>query len=93
MQSFNTSTYYGKEVRINRLFKDMRIKIDFCTQKTIQNILMQCTHTHTEKYNNSRIYQMKCIGCPLKYTGQTGRTFNVRYKENIHAIRNNNSNE
>jgi hypothetical protein len=31
-------------------------------------------------------------GLPLSYVGQTGRTFNVRYKEHIHAIRSNNSN-
>jgi hypothetical protein len=35
---------------------------------------------------------MKYLDCPLKYIGQTGRTFNVRYKEHIHAIRNNNNN-
>jgi hypothetical protein len=35
---------------------------------------------------------MKCLDCPLKYTGQTGRIFNTRYKEHIHAIRNNSSN-
>jgi hypothetical protein len=35
---------------------------------------------------------MKCTGCPLKYVGQTGRTFNTRYKEHIHNIRSNNSN-
>jgi hypothetical protein len=35
---------------------------------------------------------MKCSDCPLKYNGQTGRTFSIRYKEHIEAIRNNNSN-
>jgi hypothetical protein len=35
---------------------------------------------------------MKCLDCPLKYIGQTGRTFHTRYKEHIHAVRNNNSN-
>jgi hypothetical protein len=45
-----------------------------------------------KKYNNCGIYQIKCLDCPLKYTGQTGRTFNIRYKEHIQAIRNNNSN-
>jgi hypothetical protein len=34
---------------------------------------------------------MKCLDYPLKYTGQTRRIFNIRYKEHIHAIRNNNS--
>jgi hypothetical protein len=35
---------------------------------------------------------MKCMDCPLKYVGQTGRKFNTRYKEHIHDIRTNNSN-
>jgi hypothetical protein len=35
---------------------------------------------------------MKFLDCPLKYVGQTGRTFNIRYKEHIHDIRSNNSN-
>jgi hypothetical protein len=35
---------------------------------------------------------MKCLDCPLKYIGQTGRTFNITYKEHIHATRNNSSN-
>jgi hypothetical protein len=33
------------------------------------------------------------MDCPLKYVGQTGRTFNTRYKEHIHDIRSNNSNK
>jgi hypothetical protein len=35
---------------------------------------------------------MKCLDCPLKYVGQTGRMFNVRYKGHIHAIRSNKGN-
>jgi hypothetical protein len=35
---------------------------------------------------------MKCLDCPLRYIGQTGRTFKVRYKKHIQAIRNNNVN-
>jgi hypothetical protein len=40
------------------------------------------------------IYQMKCLHCPLKHIGQTGKTFHTRYKEHtrIQAIRNCNSN-
>jgi hypothetical protein len=48
--------------------------------------------TKTEKYDNSGVYQMKCLDCPLRYIGQTGRTFKIRYKEHIQAIRNQNSN-
>jgi PP-loop superfamily ATP-utilizing enzyme len=35
---------------------------------------------------------MKCLDCRLKYIGQTERAFNITYKEQIHAIRSNNSN-
>jgi hypothetical protein len=66
------------------------MKVALRTQNTIQNILKH--NTQTDKYNNSGIYQMKCQDCPLKYIGQTGRTFSIRYKEHIHSIRNNNSN-
>jgi hypothetical protein len=66
------------------------MKIAFRTTNTIQNILKH--QPPTDKYNRSGIYQMKCLNCSLKYTGQTGRTFNIKYKEHIHAIRNNNTN-
>jgi hypothetical protein len=32
---------------------------------------------------------MKCLDCPLKYFGQTGRTLKTRYKEHSQAIRSN----
>jgi hypothetical protein len=35
---------------------------------------------------------MKCLDCPLKYIGQTGRTLHTGYEVHIQAIRNNNSN-
>jgi hypothetical protein len=44
--------------------------------------------TQIDKYNSSGIYQMKCLDCPLKYVGQTGRTFSMRYKEHIRAVSN-----
>jgi hypothetical protein len=48
----------------------------FSTQNTKQNILK--SHAHTNKCNRSGIYQMKCLGCPLKWMRQTGRTLNIR---------------
>jgi hypothetical protein len=66
------------------------MKIAFRTTNTIQNILRH--QPLTGKYNRGGIYQMKCLDCPLKYIGQTGRTFNIRYKEHVQDIRNNNNN-
>jgi hypothetical protein len=88
-----TFTYCGKEVRqITKIFKDTQLNTVFRTQNTIENILRH--KTKTEKYDSSGVYQMKCLDCPLRYIGQTGRTFKIRYKEHmcIQAIRNNNGN-
>jgi hypothetical protein len=35
--------------------------------------------------------KLKCTDCPLQYIGQTGRSFEVRFKEHIRDIRNNKS--
>jgi hypothetical protein len=42
-------------------------------------------------YDKSGIYQLKYGGCQKRYVGQTGRNFQVRYKEHIQAIKSNNS--
>jgi hypothetical protein len=57
-------------------------------------MLINTTHVHGYSTDgvNGRIYQMKCPDCPMMYVEQTGREFNVGYKENINALRNNNSN-
>jgi hypothetical protein len=64
--------------------------VAFRTRNTIQNILKP--QPQIDKYSRSGIYQLKCLDCPLKYVGQTGRAFKTRYKEHIHNIRSNNSN-
>jgi hypothetical protein len=40
-------------------------------------------------YNLSGIYHLQCGECPLKYVGQMGRPFKVRYREHINAVRTN----
>jgi hypothetical protein len=45
-----------------------------------------------DKYENVVIYQLQCMDRPQYYIGQTGRSFNIRYKENIRDIKNNNDN-
>jgi hypothetical protein len=58
-----------------------KLKIAFRTKNMIQNTLRP--QPQTNKYNKCEIYQMKCKGCSMKYVGQTGRTFNTRYKQHI----------
>jgi hypothetical protein len=42
-----------------------------------------------DKFNHSGVYEMRCKSCDLKYIGQTGRNFRIRYKDHIHAIHSN----
>jgi hypothetical protein len=70
-------SYCGKEVRqITKHFKNTQLKIHFGTKITINNVLKY--HTQTDKYNSSCMYQMKYLYCPMKYAGQTRRTFNIK---------------
>jgi hypothetical protein len=90
-EKWATFTYIGKETRtIAKLFRNAHTKIAYRTTNTIQKHL--CEKTHDNVYNKSGVYQLKCGGCPKKYVGQTGRNFQTRYKEHIHAIRSNNPN-
>jgi len=46
--------------------------------------LLTTRHEHTRsKYDNSGIYQLTCPTCSMKYTGQTGRQFRVRFQEHF----------
>jgi hypothetical protein len=87
-----TFTYVGNVVRsITKLFNNTNLRITYRTNNTIQKHLQLTTHD-TDIYQRSGIYELKCNTCPLKYIGQTGRSFRTRHKEHIHAIRTNTTN-
>jgi hypothetical protein len=72
------------------LFEETSIKVAFITVNTIQNIIKP--YWQTDNYEKSGIYRIKCLDCPLKHIGQTGRNFHTRCKEHVQAIRSNNDN-
>jgi hypothetical protein len=85
-------TYIGKQTRfVTKLFKNTNIRIAYKTQNTIGKLLRR-KNKKCDEYENAGIYKLKCMDCPQYYIGQTGRTFNIRYKEHIRDIRNNNDN-
>ena len=43
------------------------------------------------KYDQSGLYQLTCPDCKMKYTGQTGRPFRVRFQEHTQDFKYNNS--
>ena len=84
-----TFTYFGHEIRcITKLFKNTDVGISFKTKNNIRHLL-KINDNKKDIYNLSGVYKLQCADCPLSYIGQTGRTFNIRYKEHIRDIKNN----
>ena len=76
--------YVGKETRaITKIFKNTNVKVAFSTRNTIEKLLAT-GHQHTKyKYKNCGIYQITCPTCNIKYIGQTGSPFKVRFQEHF----------
>jgi len=88
-QKWASFTYIGKETTyITNLFKKTDLKIALRTRNTIQKRLMQ-KHMTPDKYTRSGAYKLTCPGCDKAYVGQTGRSFNERYKEHKHPFKTN----
>ncbi|PNF38897.1 hypothetical protein B7P43_G08228 [Cryptotermes secundus] len=84
-----TFTYFGHEIRsITKLFKNTEVGISYKTKNNIKHLL-KINDDKNDMYNLSGVYQLQCSDCPLKYIGQTGRTFKIRFKEHTCDINNN----
>ena len=90
-QKWAKFTYIGKETRfITKLFKDTNIRNAFIANNTIGKHLTMEQKTPQCKYNKNGVYQLTCPDCKMKYTGQTGRPFRVRYQAHIWDFKYNN---
>jgi len=77
-------TYIGNETTfITKLFKDSSIKISFTTNNTVTKILSPKSQLPQKQYDSSGIYQLTCPDCHMKYIGQTGRSFRIRFAEHF----------
>ena len=74
-----------------KLFKSTNVKAAFTTDNTIGKHLTIKQETPQNKYEKSGIYQLTCPDCKMKYTGQTGRPFKVRFQEHLSDFKYNNS--
>jgi hypothetical protein len=84
-------TYIGKETRaIMKAFKNTNVSILFSTNNTISNLLTARRHSTKGKYDNSRIYQLTCPTCKIKYIGQTSSSFKTRFQEHFRDFKHGN---
>jgi hypothetical protein len=76
----------GKETKfVTKLFKDSSIRVTFTTNDTISKSL-SLKQNHPQKQNQfekSGVYQLACPECSMRYSGQTGRPFRVRFQEHF----------
>jgi len=77
-------TYVGKETKfITRLFKNTPLKIAFTTQNTIGKLLSKQQNHNQSKFDKYGVYQLTWPDYNMKYIGQTGRPFHIRFQEHF----------
>jgi hypothetical protein len=69
------------------------LKVSYKTNNLLQALLSSKRVTEGgNKFCKSGVYQLTCPDCGKKYTGQTGRSFEKRCKEDLQSFGNNNKN-
>jgi len=87
-------TYIGKETKfITKLLKNSPIEISYTTNNTISRILNpKLAHTKTRnQFDKGGVYQLTCPDFNMKYVGQTGRSFCIRFQEHYRDFKYNNN--
>ena len=84
-QKWARFTYVGSETRlITKLFRYTQVKVAYTTNNNLNKLLRNNVTNEADKYTRSGIYQLNCPTCSNKYIGQTGMSFQIRYREHKH---------
>lgn len=76
--------------KVAQIFKNKyKLKIAFRTNNNLKLHIGQQKTNSTDKFSNSGVYKITCqdTNCDKFYVGQSGRTFNIRYKEHRQGIK------
>jgi hypothetical protein len=86
-------TYAGREVKfITKIFEESPIKVKYATNNTVSKYLsVKLNHPQTQnRYEKTGVYQLTSPDCIMKYIGQTGRSFHMRFQEHFRDFKYNN---
>jgi hypothetical protein len=87
---WTTFTYHSPQIRkITNLFKNTNIGIAFKATTTIQRIKRPTTQIQTSEHEQSGIYKIICNTCHKSCVGQTSRNRNLRFREHVRYVKNN----
>jgi hypothetical protein len=85
--SYVTLTYFGEiSEKIGYIISKSNKIVAYKTPNTISKILYN-TKDKNSKFQKSGVYKLKCNECASIYIGQTGRNFEIRYKEHYNSFR------
>jgi hypothetical protein len=59
------------------------MKVTFTTNNTIKKLLSTRPQPVQKQFDSSGVYQLTCPDCHMKYVGQTGRSFKIRFAEHF----------
>ena len=86
-----TFTYISPQIRkVTNIFRNTNVKIAYKCRNTIASLTKLSRDHHTTPHNKWGIYQLTCNTCNLSYVGQTSRSLNIWFQEQIQYIRYNN---
>ena len=78
--------------KIKNILRTENIKTAFYNPYTLKNTLVNNKLIKKDIFQNSGVYEISCSDCVATYIGQTGRNFNLRFKEHYKALINKKSN-
>lgn len=80
--------FVGKlSYKIANLFRRTDIRISYYTNNKLKDKAIHSIKNNSNPYNRSGIYRLNCNSCSKIYIGQTGRNFNIRFREHMDALR------
>jgi len=89
--SYAKFTYFGKETwAITKLFKETQLQVAYKVSNTINKRLTSNPNNRKpqqQQYEQSGVYSLSCPDCHMQYIGQTGRSFQIRFKEHFHDFK------
>ena len=80
--------YVGSETRrITKLFRGTNVKVTYTTNNNLGKLLDMQTPPKRNKYDRNGVYQLTRHTCRMKYIGQTGRPFQIKFREHYNGYK------
>lgn len=89
---FYSIPYLGNiSYNVKKKLQNLGIDVSFKPSRNVGSLLFN-VKDKTDVLQKCGVYRIDCSDCAASYIGQTGRTFNIRYREHIANNNNTNSN-